>query len=331
MSAVPESPGRDRSPSSSPPTSQAVPAIPEISTKIILDYLAATGLSPELTEAERSQFVSTCQAFGLNPWKREVYATIYGEGSYRRFSVIVGYEVYLKRAERTGRLDGWSSRIEGSGNDMKAIVEIHRRDWSTPLVHEAYFVEAVQKKKDGSLTAFWSKQPRLMLKKVGISQAFRLCFPDELGGLPYDASELPDAESLTPVSAPPAEPLAPKTAEKEAPFAPVAAKPLTIGAPVSVVSTPKPVAPQPVSSPKPEPVTIRFLGHQDPYPEENREALLKRLDAYLDDNADAFTEKHIDWIMEKARKSQDREGVLKMLSYAQKVVKNISAVAGASA
>jgi hypothetical protein len=99
---------------------------------------------------------------------------------------------------------------------------------------------------------------------------------------------------------------------------------------VSAIAAPKPVAPQPAATPKPEPVTIRFLGHQDPYPEEDREALLKRLDAYLDDNAEAFTEKHTDWILEKARKSQDREGVLKMLSYAQKVVKNTSAVAGAS-
>jgi hypothetical protein len=110
--------------------------------------------------------------------------------------VIVGYEVYLKRAERTGRLDGWSSRIEGSSNDMKAIVTIHRKDWAEPLEHEAFFEEAAQLKKDGALTAFWIKQPRLMLKKVCISQAFRLCFPDELGGLPYDAAELPDAEAL---------------------------------------------------------------------------------------------------------------------------------------
>jgi phage recombination protein Bet len=327
MSTVSAFPGRDRSPSSSPPTSQPIPEIP---TKSIHDYLDATGLSSELTEAEKTQFVSVCQAFGLNPFKREVYATVYGEGSFRRFSVIVGYETYLKRADRSGKLDGWSSRIEGSGDDMKAIVEIHRRDWSEPLVHEVYFVEAVQKKKDGMPTSFWSKMPRFQLKKVCISQAFRLCFPDELGGLPYDASELPDAEALT---APPAAPAAssqPQAVEKEVPSAPAAPKPFTIGAPVSVLSTTKPVAPQPVASPKPEPVTIRFLGHQDPYPEEDREALLKRLDVYLDDNAEAFTEKHTDWIMEKARKSQDREGVLKMISYAQKVVKNTNVVAGAS-
>ena len=142
ISAFP-SPGREGQ-------SPNVPPIPDIPKQTILDYLAAIGLSSELTEAERTQFVSVCQAFGLNPFKREVYATVYGEGSYRRFSVIVGYEVYLKRADRSGKLDGWSSRIEGSGDDMKAIVEIHRRDWSEPLVHEVHFVEAVQKKKDGT-------------------------------------------------------------------------------------------------------------------------------------------------------------------------------------
>lgn len=38
--------------------------------------------------------------------------------------------------------------------------------------------------------------PCFQLKKVCISQAFRLCFPDERGGLPYDAAELPDAETI---------------------------------------------------------------------------------------------------------------------------------------
>lgn len=128
MSSVASSPVCNH-PVSSPSLSQS---LPETQKQIILDYLDAMDLSPELTEAEKTQFVSVCQAFGLNPWIREVYATAYGEGSYRRFSVIVGYEVYLKRAERTGRLDGWSSRIEGTDNDMKAIVTIQRKDWSVP-------------------------------------------------------------------------------------------------------------------------------------------------------------------------------------------------------
>ncbi len=320
MSTVSAFPGRDRSPSPSPPIVQPIPDIP---TNTILDYLGATGLSSELTEAERTQFVSICQAFGLNPWKREVYATVYGEGSYRRFSVITGYEVYLKRANRSGLLDGWSSRIEGSGDSMKAVVEIHRKDWSEPLVHEVFFTEAVQKKKDGTPTSFWTKMPRFQVKKVAISQGFRLAFPDGLGGLPYDASELPDIETvITPATGSPASETHTLSIPTPAPSKPAAEAPRLV----------LPVEPKPVVTESPaEPVPIRFIGHQDQYPGEPQDALLRRLDTYLDNNFEAFGEKHRDWIFEKAKHSRDREGVLKMLSYSQKVVKNTSALAGASA
>jgi phage recombination protein Bet len=308
------------------PARDSPPPIPDIPKQTVLDYLAAIGLSSELTEAEHTQFISVCQAFGLNPFKREVYATVYGEGSYRRFSVIVGYETYLKRADRSGKLDGWSSRIEGSGDDMKAIVEIHRRDWSEPLVHEVYFVEAVQKKKDGAPTSFWSKMPRFQLKKVCISQAFRLCFPDELGGLPYTSDELPDVEALA-----------------AAPSVPATPSPLPVSQPEAAVS--ESASSQDASSARDEPPpqpeasaaaapssatpTIRFLGYQDPYPDEPQSALIDRLTVYLDDNESAFTDRHREWILSKAHASRDRHGVLKMLSYAEKVVRNASAVASA--
>jgi hypothetical protein len=101
--------------------------------------------------------------------------------------------VYIKRAERTGQLDGWKAWVEGSGEELKAIVEIHRKDWKEPFVHEVYWNEAVQKSEDGKPFDFWARMPRFQLKKVAISQGFRLCFADELGGIPYDASELPIA------------------------------------------------------------------------------------------------------------------------------------------
>ena len=151
-----------------PPT---MPAIPDIPKQTILDFLNAFGLASQLTESEKLQFIEVAQAFRLNPFRREVHCVVYGEGEYRRMSIVVGYEVYLKRAERTGKLDGWSTRIEGEGENMKAIVEIHRKDWAEPFVHEAYWREAVQKKKDGTPTAFWTKQPRFQLKKVAISKA----------------------------------------------------------------------------------------------------------------------------------------------------------------
>ena len=308
---------------------QRPPSI-EVQKQTLLDYLTAFGLANLLTQEEKLQFIEVAQAFRLNPFKREIHIAVYGEGEYRRMSIVVGYQVYLDRAERTGQLDGWRAWVEGQGEDMKALVEIHRKDWHSPFVHEVYWKEAVQRKRDGTPTSFWTKMPRFQLKKVAVSQGFRLAFPSELGGLPYDAAELPDAESLTPASSAPASAFSPNAVEQEAPVVPVNPRPITIGTPVSVLTAPEPTMAQSMPSLKPEPVTIRLSGRQDPYPEEDHEALLNRLDAYLDDNAEAFTEKHADWIMEKARKSQDREGILKMLSYSMKVVKNSSAVASAT-
>ena len=79
---------------------------------------------------------------------------------------------------------------------MLARVTIHRKDWEHPFVHVAYWSECKQvtRDKDGSmkLNSMWQKMGKFMLKKVATAQAFRLCFPDEMGGLPYTADELPD-------------------------------------------------------------------------------------------------------------------------------------------
>ena len=301
-----------------------MPAIPDIPKQTILDFLKAFGLASQLTETEKLQFIEVAQAFRLNPFRREVHCVVYGEGEYRRMSIVVGYEVYLKRAERTGKLDGWSTRIEGEGENMKAIVEIHRKDWSEPFVHEAYWREAVQKKKDGTPTAFWTKQPRFQLKKVAISQGFRLCFPDELGGLPYDPSELPDAESIAPAApVPPTEGDLSQAAESPASF--VSAD--TAESPASIASP----APEPLSAPSPTTNSEHSPDPRNRFPDESVETLLGRLEAFLNENFDALTDKHCEWILSQARKSRDRQGVLKMLGYSEKVVRNASAVASASA
>jgi hypothetical protein len=38
--------------------------------------------------------------------------------------------------------------------------------------------------------SLWASKPITMLKKVAMAQAFRLAFPDELGGMPYTSDEL---------------------------------------------------------------------------------------------------------------------------------------------
>lgn len=152
---------------------------------IAVEWLTSTGNLQKFTQQEQSQFIDMCQAFGLNPIKREIYGIKYGQN----FNLIVGYETYIKRAERSGKLAGWKAWVEGSGNNLVAKIEIHRKDWQFPFCHEVYFEEYNQG------TAIWKSKPRTMLRKVVIAQGFRLAFSEDLGGMPYTSDELP-AEKL---------------------------------------------------------------------------------------------------------------------------------------
>ena len=166
----------------------------EITTEKLIEYLDVVGLSSELLPQEKTQFIEIARAYQLNPFKREVYCVAYGKGDFRKLSIITGYEVYLKRAERTGLLNGWKIRTEGKIGDgtLKACISIYRKDWTEPFEHEVYYREYVQKDKSGKVNRFWSEKPVTMLKKVCIAQAFRLCFPDDIGGMPYTSDELPE-------------------------------------------------------------------------------------------------------------------------------------------
>jgi phage recombination protein Bet len=158
----------------------------------LLQLLKRFAVGKNLTEAECEDFINIAQAYQLNPFKREIYAVAFGQGEKRQCSIITGYETYIKRAERTGKLDGWKVEIAGGEADLMAVITIKRKDWKEPFIHEVYYEEAVQKKYiNGKFapTAIWQKMPKFMLKKVAIAQGFRLCFSDELGGMPYTADE----------------------------------------------------------------------------------------------------------------------------------------------
>ena len=166
--------------------------IQSVDMAMITEYMDTTGLTKRLLPSEKAMFVNMAQLYGLNPFKREIYCNVYGEGQYRQCSIITGYEVYLKRAERIGKLDGWNTTEIGNVKDgtFAVKVTIYRKDWSHPFEHTAYYSEVKQVKKDGTPNRFWLTQPRFMTKKVAVAQAFRMCFPDEFGGMPYMADEL---------------------------------------------------------------------------------------------------------------------------------------------
>jgi len=261
----------------------------EVSRDQIVKYLDTFGLANELTEQEKSQFIEIAEAYQLNPFKREIYAVPYGEGAYRKLSIITGFEVYLKRSERSGKLDGWRAWCEGDTEDtLKAIVEIHRRDWQHPFTHTVYWREAVQKRKDGSLNQFWRKQPRFMLRKVCISQGFRLCFPEDLAGIPYTSDELP--EEMT------------ETSPHESPHVPPQ-RPEQ-----SAAKTPQP---QNGNTTPPE---TKQVPKKDP----RIESLTRNLEEY----EECFTENHRGWILSQVQNNPSDENIKKMEAHVQEVIKS---------
>lgn len=149
--------------------------------KIALEYLESMGMN-KLKKGDQIKFLKLCQVFQLNPFLREIYAIPFGN----KFNIIVGYEVYLKRAESSGKLDGWRRWYEGTIEDgnLKGCIEISRKDWTKPFYHEVDFEEY------DLANSIWKSKPKTMIKKVAASQGFRLCFPNELGGIPYTEDEI---------------------------------------------------------------------------------------------------------------------------------------------
>lgn len=166
-------------------------------------------LPNQLTEGEKIQFLQVAQGLQLNPFKREIHCIAFGTGQYRQFSLITGYEVYLKRASRIGRNKGWKAwtdgelertnfkikrkqsdgtwkefEVPGWKGSLVAKVEILIDGWAHPFEWEVEFDEYNQK------NSMWNDKPKTMIKKVAIGQAFRMAFPDEMGSLPYMAEEV---------------------------------------------------------------------------------------------------------------------------------------------
>jgi phage recombination protein Bet len=156
--------------------------------KILTPEVIKKYICPNATQQEIFMFLQIAKMYQLNPFKREIYLVKY-EG-YPAQNV-VGYETYLKRAARTGEWTGMRVWTDGKIPELIAKIEINKKGWDKPFYHEVDYTEYVQHKKDGTITKFWKEKPKTMLKKVVVSQAFRMAFPDEFGGMPYTVEEMP--------------------------------------------------------------------------------------------------------------------------------------------
>jgi len=100
-----------------------------VSKEKLINWLSTTG--NKLESKEQNLFLEIAQAYNLNPFKREIYCIPYGEGDKRQLSIITGFEVYLKRAEMSGLLDGWKVWTDGEAVSKTVKKQMKKKDGGT--------------------------------------------------------------------------------------------------------------------------------------------------------------------------------------------------------
>ena len=156
-----------------------------ITEKLLNDYL--TTITDKLNPSQRMQFIAVAQAFNLNPFKREIYATTYkNKDGGTTMSIVTGYEVYLKRAEMNPNYDGFETEFGIVNGLINCTCKVYRKDRRMPITSCVWMNEYNTGK------SLWASKPKTMLEKVAIATAFRRAFPTDFGGMPYTTDELPE-------------------------------------------------------------------------------------------------------------------------------------------
>jgi phage recombination protein Bet len=169
-----------------------------LTEKAIMDAFDMLGIAAKLDDRQKRLFVEIARMHRLNPLKRQIHAVPMWDNDSNGYKLVpvTGYEVYIDRAEESGRLEYWRVEEAGEGADFKATVVIKRKDWPKEFGWTARFAEVKRTKKDGTLVGMWKDRPTFMTTKVAIAQGFRLCFRDVLQGMPYTIEEMSDTGTL---------------------------------------------------------------------------------------------------------------------------------------
>ena len=178
-----------------------------VDQKTIDEFLFTYDGAQKFSEGQKKLFAKMAIMNQLNPFKKEIYPIPRWNASKQGYdlTIVTGYEVYLKRAERSGQYGGadtycegtltpktitkWNKEVKVWRGDLRATAVIRRKDWHKeglpPMKITVYFTEYTQ---DNQM---WFDKPRTMLEKVALEQGLRRAFPLDFDGMPYASDEMP--------------------------------------------------------------------------------------------------------------------------------------------
>ena len=181
-----------------------------LSIDIVRKYLISGGGNP--SDAEIVVFIGKCKAQRLDPFNGDVHLVKYGSNSPA--AMIIGKDVYFKRAQQNANFDGMESGIIVQVKETGQIIErkgtfyipqaeelvgawaqVFLKNCAKPFYESVNLSEYIGKKKDGTINEQWQKRPATMIQKVAQSHALKAAFPAELEGV-YLQEEIPEASGM---------------------------------------------------------------------------------------------------------------------------------------
>lgn len=178
-----------------------------------------------------ANFLTTCQAKGLDPWDRDAFLVGYDTKDGPVFNVIVAHQAFLKRADAHAAFDGMESGVifrsvlsweqAENGREPKDMGPISEREGDFVDPHSEILCGGWAKvyRKDHARPAYrrtllktfnagfgrWRIDPAGMIVKVAEADGLRSSFPNQLGGLhiaeEFHANEL-KAKERAPITMP---------------------------------------------------------------------------------------------------------------------------------
>lgn len=174
-----------------------------LSAETVKNYLVNG--NGNVTDQEVLMFIELCKAQHLNPFIREAYLIKFGSSPA---NIVVGKDVFVKRAYRNPNFDGMRAGIvvirQDGGMDyregsLKAPGEILIGGWCQVYLKDIpYPVRSeVSLEEYSKSQATWKQMPCVMIRKCAIVTALREAFPEDLAGM-YDSAEIKNVPDKLP-------------------------------------------------------------------------------------------------------------------------------------